>query len=79
MPCEGLTVFFYLVIDRNSTRLSIGVLTGSAGTADTEGKHFHRHSAVALPTGNIGVVCEYISDGLRSQIVGEHQRHYGVV
>lgn len=58
--------YFDLVLDRYSTRISIGVLTGSTGTADTEGKDFHRHSAVALSTDNIGVVGEYISDRLGS-------------
>jgi hypothetical protein len=52
-------------------------LTGSTGTADTEGQHLHRHSAVALATVNVGVISEDVSDGLRSQVVRKGERHDG--
>lgn len=52
-------------------------LTGSTGTANTQGQHLHRHRPVALATVNACVVGEDISDRLRGKIVGEHERHDG--
>lgn len=54
-------------------------LTGSAGAANTEGQHLHGHGAVALPTVNACVIGEDIRLGLRSQVVGEWERHRGRV
>lgn len=52
-------------------------LTGSTGTANTQGQHLHGHRPVALATVNACVIGEDISDRLRRKVVGEHERHDG--
>lgn len=51
------------------------LLTSSTGTANTQSQHLHGHGAVALAAVNVGVIGEDIGHGLRSQVVGQHQRH----
>ena len=54
------------------------ILTGSSGTTNAQSQDLHRNCAVALSAVNVCVIGEDVGHGLRSQIIGEHERHGGV-
>lgn len=54
------------------------ILTGSSSTTNAQSKDLHRHCAVALSAVNVCVIGEDVGHGLRSQIIGKHERHGGM-